>query len=295
MIRPLTALLFTTLLLSCHNGEKSTSTTTSPKLPPAPKPVVRTAPKVVGNPFRGDLNLLYACMLENAYKYMFMEREKGKELWGDKKAGADTGVAKLDDVGIFAAGTRGFYFYANLNTCLAKSMGVSKKGNSKTPFIEKVSGLTIIRGMLFRNMRRINPEMVTWCAANLIPKPEASFMGTTYGRVYHAVLFRAARLFLHAYLYIKPNIGTAAEAYRIHASKPSADISVHLKTTYHGKLKKWYHLDQNGTYLTGFQAIGFWIRRHLDGSADAFYKALIKLMSSYDKAYLTRLGIHTTP
>ncbi|MBU1534455.1 hypothetical protein KKF84_03990 [Myxococcota bacterium] len=274
----------------CATGQRETSVEPPPRLPPTvtgPRAGARVEPIIEGKPFLGKLSSVYACMIKNTYEYMFCKRKScdSNNLWAS--LGKDSGNRVVDKLGVFTAGTSGFYHYGNMGKCLLKSVGKQGRNWWSLKALELVSGLKATRGKILGDANMYTRNMIVWAATYLIPKPDDIFMGTTYGKVYHATLFRVARLFALVYFTLKPDMAREAAAYRDYfTSNPRGRGMDYLRTRYGSKTAGFYPRREDGTSLTGFHVAGFWLRRYLDGTEPELAKALGKLLRLYDPKFV---------
>ncbi len=282
-----------TVDLACSGNRPTERSEPPPRLPPA----VKTAPgrpqsltAVPGKPYKGDLAKVYSCMLKNTYEHMFCKGRAGcGSVGGWSDYGRPTGVRAVDKLGVFTAGTRGFYHYGDMGRCLLAAVGRKGGGWWNMRALELLSGLSATRGRMLGRAMRYTPAIITWAAANLIPDPRDLILGTTCQRIYDATLFRTARLFAGVYGILRSKIDVEADTYRSWvANHPGQDARQYLRRTYQTQTAGLYPRDDDGTSLTGFHVAGFWLRRHLDGTERALAKALGTLLRRYDSKYLSR-------
>jgi hypothetical protein len=135
--------------------------------------------------------------------------------------------------------------------------------------------------------QKVNPLFIAWAHSTLIPDPSLPFAGYTYQCVYDACFQRFFRLMTHCYLLLQNDLKAPEEiaAYREQFTQNgSFDAVQYLIERYSSRDIN----DSDFFYYTVPEAIGFWMRRSMDGSADELWKGLSKLMALYDDSWFQR-------
>jgi len=135
--------------------------------------------------------------------------------------------------------------------------------------------------------QHINPEIVKWATANLIPNRSFKIGEHTTGEIYNVVYRRFFRLMLASHYYLKDSLNVDAELERY--KKLYSEEGYHLPT-----IRSWYSNSLNEYACStdidcSFQpadAISFWMRRKIDGSELALIEALKRLLVEYDNDWL---------
>lgn len=219
------------------------------------------------------------CWFESPYSYMF---DYGNPVEINGK-----------EYGRFRAGIGGIMFYGSLDQCLqrlASYKGISLDGLE--PF-EALSGEPLQKsGEWDHSFKNINPKIVRWGYENLIPDPKSKVGGAACQLIYDRVFYRFFRVMTKSYLYLDKNGIFDQETFAyIKDTKAGADGIDWLNKRYSvvGSLIP-FELNEDGTNMTVPMAVGFWLRRHADGSDKELWKGLTMLMEKYDKDWLKKAG-----
>ncbi len=131
----------------------------------------------------------------------------------------------------------------------------------------------------------VNPEIVTWAFANLIPNPNRTFSGVQARIIYHGLFRRLVRLMAATWLHLQRHADTDQEiaAYLAAVEDPEVYIPTYLYERY-GSL----HLEPKMPFFENSSmgevtVAGFWLRRLLDGSADEIWKGMEHVLRCYDR------------
>ncbi len=188
----------------------------------------------------------------------------------------------------FMAGTTGIMFYGGINSSISKVFDYEPVlYNYKA--IEKLSGIKCFTKTIAEDGTKfnyLNPEIIDWGYEELLPKPKLKIQEYTCKEIYKTVFSRFFRMMTEAYIYgNKDNdIKELKEDYintMYDNGYGGLDI---LEERHSGALQKYY-VSRDGTIMTPAMAIGFWIRRDIDGSSDKLWKKLQKFMLLYDKKW----------
>ena len=199
---------------------------------------------------------------------------------------------------VFGAGTDGFYRYGGMWDCLRVHHGEGARETKAHGWLEGMAGAPLLTGHIGEGYRRgfdaYNPAVIDWAAANLVPRPEQAFRGGTFQDAYDQTFFRAVRLYAlaHATLTTRYDLDAEAAAYRqAMTTEPEFDGLDWLHARYGGVMADAYPLPWDSTMLTGPMAMGFWLRRHLDGTAPRLHAHLDELLERYDPAFHAKLRL----
>src|SRR5690606_2831191 len=115
--------------------------------------------------------------------------------------------------------------------------------------------------------QHINPEIIKWATANLIPRKDCRIGEHTTGEIYNVVYRRFFRLLLASHYYLRDSLNTEVEIQRY--KNLYSQEGYHLPT-----IRSWYSHALNEYKFPSdmdfsFQpadAISFWMRRKIDGS-----------------------------
>lgn len=153
------------------------------------------------------------------------------------------------------------------------------------------------QGELFR---QVDPEAIKQLKG-IIPKATNSWQGLTYQDAYHSWFRHPARMMALSYAYILAKgieEETQAYIYMAKREKTQGDRNAldYLAEKYDQVLEQEWHLYED-YYESGarccsfrpYHAIGFWLRRHVDGSAQALWFALLDILKEYDSDWIKEL------
>lgn len=232
--------------------------------PPAKAPPARRAASA--DPRVEDL---YRCWFTSPYAYMFRQDDAER--------------------GEFLAGMKGLVYYGGLAPCMGKlADGKRYPVVGDTRPIELFSGL----GVIVRDdghFRFFNRALVRWGHEHLIPDPDAVFGDRTARQRYRDQFSRFFRLMAEAYLTLHDSrdYGVEQRAYR-EAVEGGQDGLDYLQAHYAGWLPD-LEVPADGTAMTVPMAIGFWLRRGIDGTDGELWVGLRKVLELYDADYYAGL------
>ena len=136
-----------------------------------------------------------------------------------------------------------------------------------------------------------NPDFIAWGVENMVPDPENSIGGMLAREIYQNCYSRFFRLNTEAYLWLEQN------GYEIHQGQyvdamQNVDFEGlnYLERRYRGELD--HYTDEHTRYWgdwTPELAIGFWLRRGLDGTHDELWEGLMKVLETYDAEWLAEI------
>lgn len=255
-----------------------------PVAAPSPTPGTATATAAGSSLSRDEVNQLYNAMIGEAYEYMFEEKPREETVRVRRRA-----------FGRFLGGIRGLTLYMGLNKAAARLLNATASEDfyDMTAF-GRLAGVPVYlpsAGPAARNdFGRYNPAFVRWARANLIPDPEDDLLGTSFRIWYRRVFARFFRLMAASYLFTRNQMDLAAvkQDYLTAAQGEEFEALSWLERRYGGALDEFF-VPRNGTNFLPEMAIGFWIRRSLDGTDTEFAVALQDVLRRYDPKWFHRL------
>ncbi|MEQ9298061.1 MAG: hypothetical protein RIF33_05850 [Cyclobacteriaceae bacterium] len=132
-----------------------------------------------------------------------------------------------------------------------------------------------------------NPEIVVWGYNNLIPDPNTIIINEKSAQhLYSHIFFRLFRLMAESYLLLQ-NIGYESEIQAYKGQFKDKDFRgvSYLMNRYDSKLEK-YKLSPHPHYaLSPGMAVGFWLRRGIDGTSDELWEGLTRVLITYDRTW----------
>lgn len=227
----------------------------------------------------------------NPYEYMF------------------TGAAQLTiegkPYGVYTGGFKGLALYGSLLRCT--ELALSNEGRpaqqadlydislfsklAKEPVFKKMLGGSF-GTFLWKNndFNRWNPEFIKWGIANCIPDPDLKIGSVTCKEIYDKVFFRFFRILAetHRYLDRENRFAKEAAVYQEAMRVKKFEALAWLEARYGGLFQ---HYTVDGAYgpFTPAMALGFWLRRELDGTRDLFRSGLDLFMHYYDREWHIKL------
>jgi len=208
---------------------------------------------------------------------------------------------KLAEAGmVFGAGISGFYFYGGLDDCIRAHLGQEHQyGHDDYASVVAMSGRPFRIGEIGegwdRGFGKYDPETIDWALRTLVPHPNQPFLGQTFKQAYDATFFRVVRLHALAYIDLntKRNLHRESQAYLTAMAKEPDFYGVDwLNRRYPNALADAYPLYEDGTNLTAPMVLGFWLRRHADGTEQSLVNALGVVLRAYDPHFVERHRAH---
>ena len=139
---------------------------------------------------------------------------------------------------------------------------------------------------------------------SMLPKPTDTWRGTTYQNVYNILFKDVAHLLSISYVYLQSqNIDEATREYLSIAANDHSEYGSeslnHLRSEYmelfsevmfpiHRKIEQESAFE-SGFYLNPALSVGFWLRRHADGSAPALWNLMLGMLQDYDPDWVEHL------
>lgn len=274
------ALITAVLLVACSSGvSKEPQAPVAGEVvkeePEAPPP----APAGPGSPVEASVvEAMGACWFEKPYSYMF---------------GPGPGVTVGGkSFGMLQAGIGGILYYGDLNSCFAEQAGTTSKSYSDNAPFGALSGLPLHSDQMddSKPFGYYNPEIVEWGHSHLIPDQDARIGGVPAQEIYDRVFSRFFRMMTESYLYLVDSGSYEREMseYLSMATQKNLDGIDYLQARFQGKLPQ-YGGAWDGTTMTPQMAIGFWLRRGLDGTSDELWTGLGKVMKRFDTSWYASL------
>jgi len=231
-----------------------------------------------------ELRLLMNCWFTDPYEYMF------------EPADGEAGVSIMGRAyGRFMAGVGGIMHYGSLSGCVADLSDAEKGSYSDARPMAELAGVPLYGPRMNDNQPFgfYNTDLIRWGHENLIPDPETEIGGVSSQRVYDAIFARFFRLMAESYLYLIDSGKYEREkraywrmARRTGKNRP--DGIDWLQQRYDGALPD-YATAWDGTSMTPQMAIGFWLRRRIDGTEGELWIGLKKLLKRFDKKWYRSL------
>jgi hypothetical protein len=213
---------------------------------------------------------MIACWFESPYDYMF---DHGRPL----QIGGGS-------FGMLMAGVSGILHYGDLNTCAGRVSGTEPRSYSDDRPFAALSGLPIHSAQMSDSQPFgfFNPDIIDWGRRNLVPDPQSQVGGVSVQEIYDRVFQRFFRMMTEAYLHLRQTGGYQQEmdAYWQMAQDPAQDGIDWLQGRYSALSQ--YAAGADGTTMTPQMAIGFWLRRGIDGTSDTLWRALREAMQRFD-------------
>lgn len=228
------------------------------------------------SPLTSEAAALYACWFESPYEYMF------------GYAGGPLEIGERQ-YGMLMAGTSGILYYGALNECAGRLVGHAPASYTDTEPIGALAGVPVTLVNPSLPFDTVNPEIIAWARARLLPSGEESIDGVPVQLAYDRVFSRFFRLMGESLFYVldSTSIDVEADVYIQDVQLGHIDGIEWLE-------RRWAAIPAHGgswdgTTLTAPMAAGFWMRRHLDGSLPACWHGLRDVFERYDPAWLVDL------
>jgi hypothetical protein len=249
-------------------------------------PTTLAAPESPGTlPGPTELGTFWEPWFASPYEYMFTS--PAGLGWEESPAAASQGR-------VFGGGINGFYFYGGFDDCLRSWMGQEKDyGHDEYASLSTLAGRPFRTGQVGdgwdRSFGQYDPAVINWALSTFVPHPTQTIRGQTFQAVYDQTFFRAIRLHALAYdrLQMKYNLDREAKAYLKAMRGDSEFYGVEwLQNRYAGELQDAYPLEWDGTMMTAPMAMGFWLRRHVDGTEDSLTRGIGVVLRIYDPSFV---------
>ncbi|MEM7655458.1 MAG: hypothetical protein AAF399_04960 [Bacteroidota bacterium] len=278
------SLLLVSLLLACKSGQTVVQT---------PAPAVPPAAPIPKDLSPAELSRLYSDGLMNCYPYMFSELVPGLEVHDQQ-------------LGLFLGGLKGMLLYSGLPEAVVghlRAKGVNPGTNANDFYdihkYEQLAGgkqafqggeqIFESFGMSGSAFHAYRPEIVRWGYENLIPDPSSQIAGMRAQDLYQQVFARFFRLLAESYVWLEKHQGKAEEQrYQQQFDQVGFDGLAYLEERFADKLPL-YETNDAAESFTPAVAIGFWLRRGLDGSQADFWEGLSRVMLQYDQQWFVSL------
>jgi hypothetical protein len=217
---------------------------------------------------------------DSPYQYMF-ERRGNRML-----------TIKGKRYGEFTAGINGIMSYGGLGEAVALQLQLGKPSFGDLSAIEQLSKLKIYvdRDHSGRSFSRYNPKIVRWGYEHLIPDPKTKVAGHTCQRIYDTIFARFFRLMAASHQHLERGKLWRKEkaAYLKAMRRRRFDGLDYLHKRFAGVLAQ-HDRARDASSFTVPMAIGFWLRRHDDGTAKELFAGLTRLLELYDRRFLANL------
>jgi hypothetical protein len=249
------------------------------------------------------LSKLYTKGLKNSYPYMFSESSPTLTVNGTR-------------FGQFVGGLKGLLFYTNFKYALydkLKEDGLVNQTHRERFKYDSHAEVTTFR--LFsgysafasgdsvfteykttngkQDFHHYNENIINWGINNLIPSPNTPIGDKTAQELYDAVFARFFRTMTASYVYInKQNYDAEVAAYQSNFSDPKFEAKEYLQMKYGNKIPE-FESREIYSVMKPSMAVGFWLRRKIDGTNNAMWRGLQKVMVTYDKLWFQKHGVVT--
>ena len=140
----------------------------------------------------------------------------------------------------------------------------------------------------------LNPAFVSWAGQYLLPEPEQQFFDKSSQEIYDKMFRRMVWMLAASYEHLEASADYQSEINAYAEAMNGADFygpgylyerygNVDYSTTFFNKVYDEFPVGEyEYFYFTEPVAIGFWMRRKLDGSDEAVYKLLTQILEKYD-------------
>lgn len=187
-------------------------------------------------------------------------------------------------------GVNGMIYGSHINYDLSRYLGAEGTNRYDYAAWNSVEGFETLSGLSARERNDefgfdyYNPDFVNWGIENIVPEPN-NVIGTYLAQeIYDQSLSRFFRINADAYLWL------LEQGYPLHQGQyvdamGTVDFegTYYLERRYRGVLPEY--VDEETFYYGDWTpeiAIGFWLRRGLDGTSDELWAGLNQLLNTYD-------------
>lgn len=161
-------------------------------------------------------------------------------------------------------------------------------------FVDEFTGVSLKQDTSDLPFTALNPEFIEWMGIYMLPNQDSYFYDVTLRQIYAAMFKRNVWMLLctNEYLTFKTDFAREAENYQNHFSEDDFHAPYYLHERYSNVstnplFEKFYKefpmLDDEEFYFNEDLAIGFWLRRKLDGTEDKIFKLLVQVVNEYDQ------------
>lgn len=192
----------------------------------------------------------------------------------------------------------GLVKYGSIISVANSAAGIDPSISDATSF-QAVSGIpvftktanndTVSLSVSFSNsFSYVNPDFVQWVFRYCVPDPSMKVAGVSCREIYHVVFSRLFRMLVEARLELANDSAYEKEvkAYAEAMKKPDFMGVFYLEERFGSRLPEYFCADQDvPPPYQPFMAIGFWLRRGIDGSSDEIWKGLARFMARYDEEW----------
>jgi hypothetical protein len=245
------------------------------------KPAKATAPGVKLTSARRLM--LFACMLISHKNYNTFNVVKKRV------------VVKGRVIGQFEAGFQTIFYDLHLVDCMARLSGIKRVRYDDVTPVKKFTGLPVYNAKAqkkvgYKAMNNLNPDLIRWSKANLIPEPTDSVLGLRFEKLYKVVGQSFFRITALTYEYLRRNPKLNQRLYNLNKTtvfsnviKVRKALRSLLNSPITGRAFKGdydYHAGHAGT---------FWMRRQMDGTKALVWDFFKAVLQKYDPAFLAML------
>lgn len=139
-----------------------------------------------------------------------------------------------------------------------------------------------------RPFRFINPRIVEWARANLIPSPDAEIGAYTAQELYNGIFRTSVRHMASVFLYLSKvrDFETEVDEFRV-----AMDMEEFYGPSYYNdRYGRIATCEWDALRYEFATTAGWWIRRGFEGSANAFWGGLTRILQQYDSEWYESVG-----
>ncbi|KIG15223.1 hypothetical protein DB30_05767 [Enhygromyxa salina] len=238
---------------------------------------VESQPKPEGGrlfePLSADAIQVFRCWFTDPYEYMFTYDGEPFE-FNDRAFGT------------FMAGISGILYYGNLNNCVGDIIGEPPRSYSDLQPIERFAGVSATLPNSSLPFETVNPEIIHWARAKLLPAPNQYIDGIPVQLAYDRVFHRFFRVMAVSLFELHQQYAIAAEAQTYLRDTSNGDQGIDWLERRYTHSMPAFNGSWDGTTMTTPMAAGFWLRRQLDGSIGPCWHGLRDVLERYDPRWL---------
>ncbi|PRP99960.1 hypothetical protein [Enhygromyxa salina] len=278
-LRPLLPLgVVAMLTLACRTvpatlPEIEARTTTRSDPPVFVESQVGAAGRRVFEPLSEQAAQIYRCWFNDPYSYMFTY--EGEPFAFNQR-----------QFGVFMAGISGILYYGNLNNCVGDIVGQPPASYSDLRPIERFAGVSATLPGSSLPFDTVNPEIIFWARAKLLPAPNQYIDGVPVQLAYDRVFYRFFRMMAVSLFELHQQYSIATEAQSYLRDTSNGQHGIEWLERHYTKSMPEFDGNWDGTTLTTPMAAGFWLRRQLDGSIGPCWHGLRDVLERFDPQWL---------
>jgi|GEM_PF-2385699 len=202
--------------------------------------------------------------------------------------------------GIYYSGFKGLILYGGVTGTAAKITGTNSRDFYSLAPLEILSRQKVFLNSgpvwdTWGNQRapkinRVNPAFISWVFHNMVPYPKQRIGRHTCHEIYQKVFVRFARLLADSYFHLEKNnlLTKMRYAYESDMKESRFEALTWLNERFGHTLKAYRTCGGEASCFTPDMALGFWIRRSIDGTRHQLWEGFSDFMMRYDHHWFSQ-------